>query len=101
MANIAQTNVCNETLDIIAEGLRTMQWEETVRKLTEQGSALQVSLAQQGNKRWKPFAGFKRFVDGQLVMSAPEGIVRDLPSGPYPASSLAQYSDLSREYMEP
>ena len=52
-----------------------------MKKLTEKGSALQVSLAEQGNKRWKPFAGFKRIVDGQTLLSAPEGIVRDLLPG--------------------
>ena len=81
VANIAGANVCNMTLDIIAEGLTTKKWEETLKKLTEKGSALQVSLAEQGNKRWKPFAGFKRIVDGQTLLSAPDSIVRDLLPG--------------------
>ena len=101
VANAAGTTVCNETLEIIAKGLRKKDLTDTMGKLLEEGSALQESLSDPGERRWRPFAGFQRRVDGQTVMSAPQGIVRDLLPGTYDASDLAQYSQVSRELVEP
>ena len=44
--------------------------------------------------------GFQRQVEGQTVLSSPEGIVRDLLPGDYSASDLAQYDQLSQS-LEP
>ena len=100
VANAAGTTVCVETLEIIARGLRKQDLTETMGKLLEEGSALQESLSDPGEKRWRPFSGFQRQVEGQTVMSAPGGIVRDLLPGGYEASDLAQYSQL-RHLLEP
>ena len=100
VANAAGTTVCVETLEIIAGGLRQQDLTETMRKLLEEGSALQESLSDPGEKRWRPFSGFQRRVEGQTVMSAPVGIVRDLLPGDYEASDLAQHSQL-RHLLEP
>ena len=88
-----------ETLEIIARGLRQQDLTETMGKLLEEGSALQESLSDPGERRWRPFSGFQRRVEGQTVMSAPEGIVRDLLPGSYDASDLAQYSNLVKPRM--
>ena len=101
VANAAGTTVCVETLEIMARGLRHPDGDltETMRKLLEEGSALQESLSDPGERRWRPFSGFQRRVEGQTVMSAPEGIVRDLLPGSYEASDLAQYSSLVEPRM--
>ena len=100
VANAAGTTVCVETLEIIARGLRQQDLTETMGKLLEEGSALQESLSVPGEKRWHLFSDFQRRVEGQTVMSAPVGIVRDLLPGDYEASDLAQYSQL-RHLVEP
>ena len=99
IANAAGTTVCVETLELLAQGLRQQDLSETMRKLLEEGSALQESLSGPGERRWRPFSGFQRRVEGQTVMSAPEGIVRDLPPGSYEASDLAQCLNLVEPRM--
>ena len=96
VANIAGVNVCNMTLDIIAEGLTTKQWKKTLKKLTEKGSALQVSLTEQGNRRWQQFAGYKRIVEGQTLLSASERIVRDLLPGIENYSRISHFISICR-----
>ena len=96
VANAAGTNVCNDTLEIIAKGLRERDLGETLNKLLAAGSALQESLSDPGDRRWRPFEGFQRQVEGQTVLTSPERIVRDLLPGNYSASDLAQYEQLSK-----
>ena len=100
VAAATDTAVCVETLEIIARGLKQRDLTETMGKLLAEGSALQESLSDPGEKRWRPFSGFQRRVEGQTVMSAPVGIVRDLLPGDHEASDLAQYSQLSH-LLEP
>ena len=100
VANAAGTNVCNETLEMIAKGLRESNLGETLNKLLAAGSALQESLSDPGERRWRPFVGFQRQVEGQTVLTSPERIVRDLMPGDYSASDLAQYDQLSQS-LEP
>ena len=99
VAATTDTTVCVETLEIIARGLKQRDLTETMGKLLAEGSALQESLSDPG-ERWRPFSGFQRRVEGQTVMSAPVGIVRDLLPGDHEASDLAQYSQLSH-LLEP
>ena len=101
VANAAGTNVCNETLKIIAEGLRENDLRETINKLLSEGSALPVSLSEPGERRWRPFDEFQRRVKGQAVLTAPAGIVKDLLPGTYSASELAQHPQLSKELGRP
>ena len=96
----AGTNVCSETLEVIAEGLRERDLGDTLHRLVAAGSALEESLSDPGERRWKPFVEFQRQVQGQTVLSSPEGIVRDLLPGDYSATDLAQYEDLSQS-LEP
>ena len=100
VAATTDTTVCVETLEIIARGLKQRDLTETMGKLLAEGSALQESLSDPGEKRWRPFSGFQRRVEGQTVMSAPVEIVRDLLPGDHEASDLAQYSQLSH-LLEP
>ena len=100
IANAAGVNVCGGTLEIIAEGLRKKDLGKTLNKLLAAGSSLQESLSDPGERRWKPFLGFKRRVEGQTVLTAPMSIVRDLLPGNYCASELAQYWELSKN-LEP
>ena len=100
VANAAGTNVCNKTLEIIAKGLRESNLGTTLCKLLAAGSALQESLSDPGERRWRPFVGFQRQVEGQTVLTSPEKIVRDLLPGNYSASDLAQYDQLSQR-LEP
>ena len=81
VANAAGTNVCNDTLEIIAKGLRERDLSETLNKLLAAGSALQKSLSDPGERRWRPFLRFQRQVEGQTVLTSPERIVRDLLPG--------------------
>ena len=99
IANAAGTTVCVQTLELMAQGLRQQDLSETMRKLLEEGSALQESLSEPGERRWRPFSGFQRRVEGQTVMSAPEGIVRDILPGSYEASDLAQCLNLVKPRM--
>ena len=99
VANAAGTTVCVETLELMARGLRQQDLAETMGKLLEEGSALQESLSEPGERRWRPFSGFQRLVEGRTVMSSPEGILRDLLPGSYAASDLAQCSLLVEPRM--
>ena len=99
VANAAGTTVCVETLELMARGLRQQDMAETMGKLLEEGSALQESLSEPGERRWRPFSGFQRRVEGRTVMSSPEGILRDLLPGSYAASDLAQCSLLVEPRM--
>ena len=99
VANAAGTTVCVETLELMARGLRQQDLAETMGKLLEEGSALQESLSEPGERRWRPFSGFQRRVEGRTVMSSPEGILRDLLPGSYAASDLAQCSLLVEPRM--
>ena len=99
VAAATDTAVCVETLEIIARGLKQRDLTETMEKLLAEGSALQESLSDPG-ERWRPFSGFQRRVEGQTVMSAPVEIVRNLLPGDHEASDLAQYSQL-RHLVEP
>ena len=99
VANAAGTTVCVETLELMARGLRQQDLAETMGKLLEEGSALQESLSDPGERRWRPFSGFQRRVEGRTVMSSPEGILRDLLPGSYAASDLAQCSLLVEPRM--
>ena len=99
VANAAGTTVCVETLELMARGLRQQDLAGTMGKLLEEGSALQESLSEPGERRWRPFSGFQRRVEGRTVMSSPEGILRDLLPGSYAASDLAQCSLLVEPRM--
>ena len=80
--NLAGANVCNQTLNTMATGLDRNDGDlrKEMDALIVKGAALETAISSP-DKRWKPFASFKRRVDRKTVMSAPSGIVKDLLPG--------------------
>ena len=93
-ANMLGTNLCQDSLTVMGQGLQDNKVDDAMKILLAKGSALPESLEEQEVERWKPFAAFKRRVDRRTVMSSPKGIIRDLLPGAYNSNNLADYSDL-------
>ena len=56
-------------------------FKATMRNLLRRQSVEETDLKKVGEDRWKPFSGFERKVDNEIVMQGNTGIVGDILPG--------------------